>query len=354
MLDKVYRRELTPLSFLRRSAAVCRRAGCGGARQPSAHVRAALEALALSLAAGLRSAGVGRGDRVAFLSPNTPALLEAHFGVPAAGAVLVAINTRLSQAEVAYIVEHSGSSILFADRELVPLAGAIAADTPIVQVADTGEPDDPYEEFLRSASVKPDLPLPVEDEEDTISINYTSGTTGAPKGVMFTHRGAYLNAMAQVVEVGLGQDSAYLWTLPMFHCNGWCYPWAVAAVGGRQVCLRKVDPSLIWELLAAEGITHLCGAPTVQIALVADPAAKRLDRPVTVVIAGAPPSPTLLERLRDLGFRPMHVYGLTETYGPTTICVWQPEWSELSGEEQARLLARQGGCEPDVRPPRRR
>ncbi len=341
MVDKVYRRELTPLSFLRRSAAVF------GARVAVVHgerrlTYAQLWERSLSLAAGLRSIGVERGDRVAFLSPNTPALLEAHFGVPAAGAVLVALNTRLSPAEVGYIVEHSGSRVLFADRELLPLAEAIPADVRVVEVADTGTPGDPYESFLNGAVVTSDLPLPVQDEEDTISINYTSGTTGAPKGVMFTHRGAYLNALAQVIEVGLNRDSVYLWTLPMFHCNGWCFPWAVAAVAGRQVCLRKVDPPLIWELFELEGVTHLCGAPTVQIALVADPAAKRLERAVTVVIAGAPPSPTLLESLSELGFRPLHVYGLTETYGPTTLCVRQPEWSQLPREEQARLLARQG------------
>jgi fatty-acyl-CoA synthase len=183
---------------------------------------------------------------------------------------------------------------------------------------------------------------PLRDEEETISINYTSGTTGRQKGVMYTYRGAYLNALGEVLETGLAPGAVYLWTLPMFHCNGWCFAWAVTAVAGTHVCLRKVDPELVWELLEREGVTHYNGAPTVHIALVNHPRARRLERTVTVTVAGAPPSPTLLAQMRALNLRPIHVYGLTETYGPHTVCEWRPEWGELPDEEQARLLARQG------------
>ena len=180
------------------------------------------------------------------------------------------------------------------------------------------------------------------DEEETISINYTSGTTGRPKGVMYTHRGGYLNALGEVIETGMSYDSTYLWTLPMFHCNGWCFPWAVTAVAGTHVCLRKVEAAVIWDLIEAEGVTHYCGAPTVQIGLANYEEARPLQSPVVATIAGAPPSPTLLGRLKELNFRPIHVYGLTETYGPITVHVPRSDMDELPADEQARLLARQG------------
>jgi fatty-acyl-CoA synthase len=182
----------------------------------------------------------------------------------------------------------------------------------------------------------------LEDEEEPISINYTSGTTGQPKGVLYTHRGGYLNALGEIIETQMGFDSVYLWTLPMFHCNGWCFTWGVTAVAGTHVCLRKLEPGRIWELLEGEGVTHFNGAPTVQMMLVNHPKAHQLDRPVTVTVAAAPPSPTLLAQMKQLNFRPLHVYGLTETYGPHTICEWHAEWEALPAEEQARLRARQG------------
>ncbi|MGH9002379.1 MAG: acyl--CoA ligase family protein [Acidimicrobiia bacterium] len=338
---KTYRTELTPLSFLRRSAAVFpeRTAVVHGDRRCT---YAELEERVGRLARGLRAAGLEPGDRVAFLAPNIPALLEAHYGVPAAGGVLVAINTRLDSEEVGYILGHSGARFLFVDAELVPVVEPLDTEPrPVVRIDDTGAADDPYEEFLAGA---PDGPLPAwpPDEEETISINYTSGTTGRPKGVMYTHRGAYLNALGEVVTTSMGFDTVYLWTLPMFHCNGWCFTWGVTAVAGRHVCLRRVDPERIWELFAAEGVTHYNGAPTVHIGVVNHPAAGRLDRPVTVTVAGAPPSPTLLGQLDALNFRPVHVYGLTETYGPHTVRDWHEEWAGLPAGERAALLSRQG------------
>jgi fatty-acyl-CoA synthase len=337
--EKVYRNELTPVHFLRRSAAVFpdRVAVVHGERRLTYRE---LAERAWQLGAALRASGLEPGDRVAYICPNTPAMLEGKFGVPAAGGVLVPINVRLVREEVAYILDHSGARFAVVDHELRHLAEG-APGVEVIVDGDTGEPDDAYERFLASGSGSFE-PEPVRDEEDVISINYTSGTTGKPKGVMVTHRGAFLNALGEVIETGLSYDSVYLWVLPMFHCNGWCHPWAVTAVAGRHVCLRKVDPARVWELLEAEGVTHACGAPTVYIGLVNDPAARRLESAVTVSMGGAPPSPTLLERMAELNFRPIHLYGLTETYGPATICVWNPDWDELPSGDRARLLARQG------------
>ena len=208
-----------------------------------------------------------------------------------------------------------------------------------------GARDGGYEQLLADASSA--LPESwLEHEEETISINYTSGTTGRPKGVQYTYRGAYLNALSEVMVAGLSHDSVYLWTLPMFHCNGWCFPWAVTAVAAQHVALRAVDPERIWQLIDEEGVTHYCGAPTVQLMVINHQGAHRLDHPVTAVVAAAPPSPTLLARMAELNFRVVHVYGLTETYGPITVCPAQEEWSELTVQERAKLLARQGQAYP--------
>jgi fatty-acyl-CoA synthase len=337
----VHRTELTPASFLARSAYVFpqKTAVVHGSRRYS---YAQLEERVHRLASALRGAGMTRHDRVAFLCPNIPAMLEAHFGVPAAGGILVAVNTRLGSDEIGYILKHSGSRFLFVDHELEGLVKpADLTGVRVVRVDDTGAVGDPYEEFLATGS-----PDPVEnwldDEDETISINYTSGTTGRPKGVMYSHRGAWINAVGEVIEAHMSFDTKYLWALPMFHCNGWCFPWGVTAVAGTHVCLRKVEPARIWELIDKEGVTHYNGAPTVHIGVVNDPKAHRLRYPVTVCVAGAPPSPTLLGKLRELGFRPVHVYGLTETYGPHTVCAWHAEWDARPLEEQARLAARQG------------
>ncbi len=339
--SKVSRTELSPLSFLTRNAYVFpgKIAVVHGDRRST---YGQLQERVNRLASGLRRAGLGRHDRVAFLCPNIPAMLEAHFGVPAAGGILVTINTRLSSDEIGYILKHSGSRFLFVDQELEGLVKPLdLSGIRVVRVDDTGSAGDPYEDFLAGGS-----PAPVEswlqDEDETISINYTSGTTGRPKGVMYTYRGAYMNAIGEILESGMNWDTVYLWTLPMFHCNGWCFTWAVTAVAGTHVCLRKVEPALIWDLLEREGITHYNGAPTVQTGIVNHPKAHRLTRPVTVTVAAAPPSPTLLARLKELNLRPVHVYGLTETYGPHTVCGWHREWDALPLDEQARLMARQG------------
>ncbi|MCX6234953.1 MAG: acyl--CoA ligase family protein [Bacteroidetes bacterium] len=337
----VSRSELSPVSFLRRSAYVFpdKPAIIHGSRR---YTYRQFAERVNRLASHLRHGGLQKHDRVAFLCPNIPALLEAHFAVPAAGGVLVAINTRLNSDEIAYILDHSGARFLFVDAEFMPLVSTL--DNPNIQViivADTGMADDPYELFLQQATDEPPEMGP-EDENEPISINYTSGTTGRPKGVLFTHRGTYLNALGEVIETGMNFNTVYLWTLPMFHCNGWCFTWAVTAVAGTHVCLRKLDPELIWDLIKNEGVTHFNGAPTVQIMLLNHPKARPLDHPVTVTVAGAPPSPTLLEKIKTLNFKPVHVYGLTETYGPITICEWHHDWDSFPSEEQARLRARQG------------
>jgi len=336
-----YRTELTPVAFLRRSAYVFpdKTAVVHGTRR---YTYRQLEERANRLASGLRAAGLRHLDRVAFICPNTPAMLEAHYGVPAAGLVLVPINTRLNSEEIGYILKHSGAKFVFVDHELEGLVKPIdLAGVRVIRVDDTGAPGDPYEDFLAAASPEPGEPW-LEDEYETLSINYTSGTTGRPKGVMIHHRGAYLNAIGEILETGMTFDAKYLWTLPMFHCNGWCFTWSVTALGGTHVCLRKVESSRIWDLIDQEGITHYCGAPTVQIGIVNDAKAHTLARPVTCAVAGAPPSPTLLARLKQLGFRPVHVYGLTETYGPHTVCAWNAEWDALPADEMAKRAARQG------------
>jgi len=337
----VYRTELTPVSFLARSAYVFpqKTAVVHGRRR---YTYKQFEERVNRLASALRAAGMAKHDRVAFLCPNIPAMLEAHFGVPAAGGILVAINTRLVADEIAYILKHSGSRFLFVDAELEGLVKSIdLTGVPIVRVDDTGAAGDPYEDFLAGGT-----PEPVEswlrDEDETLAINYTSGTTGRPKGGMYSHRGAWVNAVGEVLEAHMSFDTKYLWTLPMFHCNGWCFTWGVTAVAGTHVCLRRVEAARVWELIDTEGVTHYNGAPTVHVGVVNDPKAHRLRRPVTVCVAGAPPSPTLLGKLKELGFRPVHVYGLTETYGPHTVCAWHAEWDALPPEEQARLAARQG------------
>ncbi|NKB69419.1 MAG: AMP-binding protein [Candidatus Latescibacteria bacterium] len=341
MTIPAYRTELSPVSFLRRSASIYSHKTAvvhGQRRYTYAQFQERVDRLSQALLQG----GLQQGDRVAFLAPNIPPLLEAHFGVPATGGVLVAINTRLNSEEIGYILEHSGARILFVDAQLQHLVTELdLADLEIIRIDDSGAPDDPYEAYIAAAPPEPPPAWP-DDEEGPISMNYTSGTTGRPKGVVYSHRGAYLNALGEVLAAHMTVDSIYLWTLPMFHCNGWCFTWAVTAVGGTHICLRQIDPDQVWGLLQQEGITHFNGAPTVQIMLVNSARAQPLENPVTVTIAGAPPSPTLLAQLQALNFRPVHVYGLTETYGPTTECAWRPEWDDLPAAQQAVMQARQG------------
>ena len=338
---KVFRSELNPVDFLHRAAYIYpdKTAVVSGPRRYSYRQ---LAERSWRLANALRSAGMRKGERVATLLFNSPAMLEAHFGVPAAGGILVAVNNRLSSAEVGYILGHSGARYLLLDSELAVLTEPLEqAGVTVIRCTGTGGPEDSYEQFLASAS--PSRPPSwLEHEEETISINYTSGTTGRPKGVQYTYRGAYLNALGEVIHAGMSANSVYLWTLPMFHCNGWCFPWAVTAVAARHVTLRAVDPDLIWDLIDHEGVTHYNGAPTVQLMILNHPRAHRLDRPVTTLVAAAPPSPTLLGRMSELNLRVVHVYGLTETYGPITVSPEQEGWRELPVTERAKHLARQG------------
>ena len=338
---EVFRTELDPVDFLRRAAYMYpdKVAIVQGERRYSYRQFADRS---WQLANALRAAGLTKGDRAAALLANSPAMLEAHFGVPAAGGILVPINTRLSGAEIGYILEHSGARYLLVDEEFAPLLDRL--DLPglhVIRCADTGAPDDPYEAFIAGASAaEPESRL--EHEQETISINYTSGTTGRPKGVQYTYRGAYLNALNEVIVAGLSPESVYLWTLPMFHCDGWCFPWAVTAVAARHVALRAVDPERAWDLIDHEGVTNYNGAPTVHLMLMNHPRAHRVDPPITALVAAAPPSPTLFARMTELNFRAVHVYGLTETYGPITVCPEQETWRDLPVEQRAKLLARQG------------
>ena len=337
----VSRTELTPVSFLRRTAALYPDRVAvvhGGRRFTWAEHLDRVD----RLASAMRGAGLRKHDRVAILCRNLPQMLEAHMAVPAAGGVLVAINIRLSSDEVGYILDHSGARFLLFDRALRgAIEGLDLEHVMIVEIDEEMSPDGGYERFLASGSPGP-IESWLEDEGEPISINYTSGTTGRPKGVVYTHRGAYLNALGEVIEADLRSDSVYLWTLPMFHCNGWCFTWAVTAAGGTHVCLPAVDPEKIWELIDSERVTHLNGAPVVHLGVVNHAAAHPLDREIIVCVAGAPPSPTLLGQMRTLGFRPLHVYGLTETYGPTTVCAWQESWPQMETDALASRLARQG------------
>ena len=353
--DLVYRTELTPLLFLERSADVFREKPAVIYRQTS-YTYPELRARVRRLASALAGVGVEKGDRVAIICPNIPPMLEAHYGIPLAGATMVPINTRLSSDEIAYILNHSGAKVLLIDTELSPVVARVLDQLETVKLVvsivdrELGADAAPatlagpeYEAFLATGSEAP-IAIPVEDEYETISINYTSGTTGRPKGVMVHHRGAYLNAIGECMTSGIVSTSRYLWTLPMFHCNGWCCTWGVTAVGAAHVCLRRVEPGEIWRLILEEGVTHLNGAPTVLIGLVNHPAAKtaKLSQPLRVTTAAAPPSPSIIGQMQALGAEITHVYGLTETYGPHTVCEWQEQWNELPPEEQARKKARQG------------
>ena len=270
--------------------------------------------------------GIGEGDRLAVLLPNVAQMLELTYAVPGVGGVLVPLNTRLADAEYDYILEHSGAKVLVADREL-------DTDLRVVSI-------DEYEELLEAADPI-DLERP-DDERAMISINYTSGTTGKPKGVMTNHRGAYLHALGVIAEARLTPRSSYLWTLPMFHCNGWAYPWAVTAMGAKHVCLPKVEAKPIWRALTKEGVTHLCAAPTVLTTIIDADEAEPLDEPAEVFVGGAPPTPTLLEKGAKLNLHITHLYGLTEVYGPLAVCAWNPDWDDRDDEEQAKLRSRQG------------
>jgi fatty-acyl-CoA synthase len=306
------------------------------------------------LASALARIGIGKGDTVAAILPNVPAMVEAHFGVPMAGAVLNTLNTRLEPESIAYMLRHGEAKVLLTDPEFAPLVSKALAllggQRPLV--IDVNDPlyqgghrvgEVAYEDFLAAGDPEFAWELPA-DEWDPICLNYTSGTTGNPKGVVYHHRGAYLNAASNIISWAMPPFATYLWTLPMFHCNGWCFPWAVAATAGVNVCLRKVDPAVVFDVIRRHHVTHMCGAPIVYNMLINAPAELRegINHKMHGLIAGAAPPLVVLEGAEKIGIDLTHVYGLTEVYGPAAVCAKQPEWNDLPIEERARLNGRQG------------
>jgi len=304
------------------------------------------------LAGALAQAGIQRGDTVAVMLPNIPAMVEAHFGVPMLGAVLNTLNTRLDAPSVLFMLGHGEARALIIDTEYADVAQRARAEFPhlkIISVHDLegaaatlpGAAD--YEDFLAGAPAAYDWKPPA-DEWDAIALNYTSGTTGDPKGVVYHYRGAYLNAVSNILEWDMPKHPVYLWTLPLFHCNGWCFAWTIAARAGVNVCLRKFDPKTVFDLIRDEGVTHYCGAPIVQSALANAPAELRagITHTVRTMVAGAAPAPAVIDKMREIGFELTHVYGLTEVYGPAAVCAHQDAWDALDPERRALLTARQG------------
>jgi fatty-acyl-CoA synthase len=343
---------LTPLDFIARAADVYpdRLAAVHGDMRRN---WGETYARSRQLGSALQRRGIGKDDTVAVLLPNIPAMIECHFGIPMAGAVLNTLNTRLDLASILYMLRHGEAKALIVDTEYVLLVEQLRQalpELPIIgvndQEADTPNvPDDwtDYEALLLSGDAEFDWQPPA-DEWDAITLNYTSGTTGDPKGVVYHHRGAALNAISNILEWDMPKHAVYLWTLPMFHCNGWCFPWTLAARAGVNVCLRKFDPQHVLALIAKEKITHYCGAPIVQSALANAPAEWRTDiqHKVSTMVAAAPPSSAMLAQMVEMGFDITHVYGLTEVYGPAAVCAKQEDWSALSLPEQAQKNARQG------------
>ncbi|BCZ84551.1 acyl-CoA synthetase [Paraburkholderia terrae] len=305
------------------------------------------------LASAIERAGVTRGETVAVLLPNIPEMVEAHYGVPMSGAVLNTLNSRLDTSSMLFMLRHGEAKALIVDSEFGDLAHRASLELPelkIISVSDVAQAEVhrfpgaiDYEAFLASGDPQFAWTTPP-DEWDAIALNYTSGTTGDPKGVVYHHRGAYLNAVSNILEWDMPKHAVYLWTLPMFHCNGWCFPWTVAARAGVNVCLRKFDAKTVYDLIREEGVTHYCGAPIVQSALANAPAEWRegIAHRVSTMVAGAAPSPTVIARMKEIGFDLTHVYGLTEVYGPASVCARQDRWDALSDDERARLNARQG------------
>jgi fatty-acyl-CoA synthase len=343
---------LSPVSFLARAARIwpTRTAIIHGTRRVT---YAQYLDRSRRLASALRQAGVAVGDVVAALLPNTPEMLEAHMGVPMAGAVLCPINTRLDAPTVRFILGHSGAKLLVVDREFAALVVAAldGVDAPprVVVVDDPEGPGGnmidgtPYEDFVATGDAA--FPVaPPADEWAAISLSYTSGTTGDPKGVVVHHRGAYLNACGNALAFGLNAQSVYLWTLPMFHCNGWTYTWAVTLQGGTHVCLRRVEPLRIFALIAEHGVTHLCAAPVVLTMLIHAPDDQKrvFAHRVGIATGGAAPPSPVIAAMERMGFDVTHLYGLTECYGPSLLCAWQPELANLALPDKAAFMARQG------------
>ncbi len=347
---------LSPVSFLTRTVGIYpnRVAVIHGERR---YTYAQFAERCRRLASSLAKAGIGKGDTIAIMAPNTPEMLEAHYAVPMLGAVLCCINTRLDAGAVGFILQHSEAKVVMTDREYAAVMDSAlkqAGTNPLV--VDIDDPVAPpgamvgsveYEAFLRDGDPNHAEKLP-DDEWQAIALGYTSGTTGNPKGVVAHHRGAYLNACANALTFGLSPKSVYLWTLPMFHCNGWTYTWAVTLAGGTHVCLRRVEPAPIFAAIAEHGVTHMCGAPVVLSMLIHAPAEARRPLPHSVQIAtgGAAPPSTVIAGMEEMGFAVTHLYGLTETYGPSTVCLWQPGLDELPIDEKSAFMARQGVATP--------
>tara|TARA_R110000772_G_scaffold22096_4_gene60062 strand:- start:469 stop:2091 length:1623 start_codon:yes stop_codon:yes gene_type:complete len=349
---------LSPLSFLPRTASVYpnRVSVIHGERR---YTWSETYARCRRLASALASRGVRQGDTVALMAPNVPEAFESHFGVPMTGAILNALNTRLDAKTIAFILEHGGAKVLITDREfssVVMEALALMTEKPIVididdPLADGGEllGEMDYETFLAGGDPQFDWSLP-NDEWQSIALNYTSGTTGNPKGVLYHHRGAYLNAIGNNLTWNMASHPVYLWTLPMFHCNGWCFPWTITLMAGTHVCLRTIDSQSIFAAIQEHKVTHMCGAPIVMVMMVnAEAEIQQMKSPshnVKMMTAGAAPPAKIIENMEQLGFEITHVYGLTEVYGPVTLCAWHEDWDELPREDRAAIKARQGVRSP--------
>ncbi len=347
------RSELSPVVFLARAAEIY--PGRVAVIHGDARITyAKFYERAKRLASALAQRGVKRGDVVAAMLPNVPAMLDAHYGVPMLGAVLNAINTRLDADTVAYILEHGEAKVFITDRVFAGVVGpalkklknkplVIDVDDPLYSGPGERLGAVEYEKFVAGGNPAFKWSLPP-SESDPIALNYTSGTTGRPKGVVYHHRGTFLESLGNIVAWAMPSHPVYLWTLPLFHCNGWCYPWSVTAMAGTHVCLRAVDPALIFPMIVEHGVTHMCGAPTVLAMLISAPEAQRREfaQPVHIMTGGSPPPAKVIKGMEELGFRVLHIYGMTELQGPSTFCAVQDSWSGLPQEERAVEMARQG------------